>query len=149
MHWGVSLVSTLLLFLSSNGHEHQISPKSVFLVLVQYSFPQFKVFEEFLNTRTSLQQNQEDCSSFALQIDQCWLNFVILTCNYLWLESKQFSGSPSYFSPFYFLIHQSLKGAEDPCFQINFCISTLYLFSLDSAVKRVIKAINTFCNWLI
>lgn len=60
-------------------------------------------------------------------------------CNYLWLESRQFSDSP-----FYFLIYQSMKGTADPYFQINVCISTLYLLSLDSAVKRVIKTITYF-----
>lgn len=58
MHCALSLVSTLSLFLSSSGHKHALSPKSIFLVLVQYSLPQFKVFEEFLNARTLLQQKR-------------------------------------------------------------------------------------------
>uniref|UniRef100_A0A803VVN5 Importin subunit alpha n=1 Tax=Ficedula albicollis TaxID=59894 RepID=A0A803VVN5_FICAL len=44
----------------------------------------------------------------------------------------------------YFSGDDSLKGAADPYFQINVCISTLYLLSLDSAVKRAIKTITYF-----
>lgn len=65
MHCALISVNTLSLFLSSTGHEHTLSPKSVFPLLVQYRFSQFKVFEEFLNTRTFLQQYLEDYSSFA------------------------------------------------------------------------------------
>lgn len=127
MHCALSLVSTLSLFLSSSGHKHALSPKSIFLVLVQYSLPQFKVFEEFLNARTLLQQKRTTLvlpnkliDAHAILSDWC-----VITCDWNLNSSLALLFIFSYITLW--------KGQQILTFR--FLYFNLYLLNLDSAVK--------------